>query len=78
MSDDIPILLSSGTGDCGCPEEVWLLRGLELHVHFEPNGDVDAFADAGDDGEAETTIEGVTPEEGREAVFSWARSLLLP
>jgi len=75
---DAPELQSEGIGDCGCPEEIWLLGGLELHIHFEPNGDVDAFADGGDWGEAETTVEGFTPEAGRVAVFAWAASLLLP
>lgn len=71
-------LQSVGVGDCGCPEEIWIFGGLEIYIHFEPNGDVDAFADGGDWGEAETTIEGFAPDEGREAVFAWAASLLLP
>lgn len=61
-------------GDCGCPEEVYLFDGVYLEVHFEPNGDADAFLDFGDDGEVTTTIEGHTRFAARLAVFAWAAS----
>lgn len=75
MTDERAELIERRVGDCGCPEEVYLFDGIDLTIHFEPNGDVDAFMDGGDLGEAERTEEGVTPEEGRRAIFAWAASL---
>ncbi len=63
-------------GDCGCPEEHYLFGGIDLTVHFEPNGDVDGFLDGGDWGEAETTVFGVDAQEGRKAIFDWAAKKL--
>lgn len=63
------------TGDCGCPEEEYLFNGVDLIVHYEPDGTADAFMDFGDDGEAETTVEGMSRFAARHAVFAWAASL---
>ncbi|HZV83802.1 MAG TPA: hypothetical protein VFF48_02355 [Brevundimonas sp.] len=63
-------------GDCGCPEELYLFDGIDLVIHFEPNGDVDAFWDSGDDCADWTTHEGMTRFNGRLAAFAWAASLM--
>lgn len=63
------------TGDCGCPEEEYRFAGVDLIVHYEPDGTADAFMDWGDDGEAETTVEGMSRFAARHAVFAWAASL---
>lgn len=63
------------TGDCGCPEEEYLFNGVDLIVHYDPDGTADAHMDWGDDGEAETTVEGLSRFAARHAVFAWAASL---
>lgn len=60
-------------GDCGCPEERYLFNGIDLVVHFDPDGTADAFMDGGDWGEVETSVEGMTRFAARLAVFAWAR-----
>lgn len=67
-------LIATRQGDCGCPEEDWLVNGLDLTVHFEANGDVDAFLDAGD-WEADATFQASNQDEGRAAVFAWVDRL---
>ncbi len=62
-------------GDCGCPEEEYLFNGVDLIVHYDPDGTADAHMDWGDDGEAETTVEGMSRFAARHAVFAWAASL---
>ena len=45
----VPTLVAFGPSQgCGCPWEQWLLFGITLDMHFEPNGKVDVYADAGD------------------------------
>lgn len=70
-------LVETRVGDCGCPEEVYCMSGVELTVHYEPNGDADAHLDAGPDYyEYETTIEGLARDAARAAVISWAESIV--
>lgn len=67
--------IRAGIGDCGCPEEEYLFNGVDLIVHYDPDGTADAHMDWGDDGEAETTVEGHSRFAARHAVFAWAASL---
>lgn len=69
--------LGARVGECGCPEELYLFDGIDLVVHFEPNGDCDAFLDSGDDCADWTTRAGLSRFEGRLAAFSWAASLIV-
>ncbi|WP_374600504.1 hypothetical protein [Brevundimonas sp.] len=69
-------LIECRVGDCGCPEEEYLFDGINLIVHFEPDGSADAFMDGGDWGECETTVEGVTRFAARVAVLAWADSVV--
>lgn len=70
-------LIGVEIGDCGCPEETYLFNGIDLIVHYEPDGTADAFMDGGDWGECETSIEGMTRFAARLAVFSWAASMTM-
>ncbi len=71
-----PELVERRIGDCGCPEEQWLFDTLDLIIHFEPNGDVDAHLDGGDWGEADFGVKNCPDEEeGRQRVFLWALRL---
>lgn len=77
MSGPLADLQARRVGECGCPEEVYLFDGLDLTIHFEPNGDVDGHLDGGYWGEATTTGElGHGHDEGRRAIFAWAASLI--
>ena len=62
-------------GDCGCPEESYIVNGIDLTVHFEPDGTADAFMEGGDWGGCETSIEGYSRFAARLAVFAWANSM---
>lgn len=69
--------VGAAVGECGCPEETYLIGGVDLVVHFEPNGDCDAFLDTGDDCADWTTHEGMSRFNGRLAAFAWAGSLIV-
>lgn len=67
------MLAQSENRECGCPEEHWLVGGIDLTMHFEPEGRVDAFMDGGDWGEADITLFTANSLEiGRSAAISWA------
>lgn len=68
-------VISVTRGDCGCPEEHYIFNGIDLIVHYEPDGTADAFMDGGDWGECETSIEGMTRFAARLATFAWAASM---
>lgn len=65
-------LIERRVGDCGCPEECYLVRGIDLVVHFEPDGTADAFMDGGDWGEAEASFWAPSVDMARKTVLSWA------
>ena len=65
-------------GSCGCPEEVWIICGLDVTLHFERNEDgpfADVFCDGGD-WDVENR-HGGEPDAAREEAFrfieSWAQ-----
>jgi len=71
---DPTLLRSYPLEDCGCPAEEWIYQGVELYLHFEPNGDVDVFANAGD-WTRDFTVRGATVELGRAEAFAWVDAL---
>lgn len=60
--------------DCGCPVEEWALRGIELSVHFETDGSLEVFADAGE-WQREIPLKAATMDAAREEAFAWVRAL---
>lgn len=60
--------------DCGCPVEEWLLRGIHLTLHFEPDGSMEMFADAGD-WEADFPLKADTMQLARAEAFAWVHAL---
>ena len=60
--------------DCGCPVEEWVLCGICLMIHFEPDGKMEVFADAGE-WDATFDLAAVTMETAREEAFEWVRAL---
>ena len=64
-----PVLMQFGpTEGCGCPMEEWIYRGINMAMHFEPDGSVDVHFDTGDWEREETFC-------SRDAVFEWIDAL---
>lgn len=57
--------------ECGCPEEEWLVAGLTLVVHLEPDGTGHAILDSGDWDAEEVFRRVATIDDVREAAFAW-------
>lgn len=66
----IEMLARVPSEECGCPEELWRIDGIELLFHFEDDGDSDAFIFAGD-WEVETTMKATTLDDLRAKAFQW-------
>lgn len=60
--------------DCGCPVEEWVVAGISLQIHFEPDGTMDCHADTGD-WDMDVPLKATTMDAAREEAFAWARSL---
>lgn len=66
----IEMLAQVPSDDCGCPEEVWRLNGIDLLFHFEEDGSSEAFLFAGD-WELETTLQARSLDDLRAKAFQW-------
>ncbi len=60
--------------DCGCPIEEWLCEGVNLTLHFEIDGTMEAHADTGD-WDTVVPLTATTMENAREEAFAWVRAL---
>lgn len=60
--------------DCGCPVEEWVVAGVNLTLHFEADGKMEAFADNGD-WDCDVPLKARTMEAARSEAFAWARAL---
>lgn len=60
--------------DCGCPVEEWICRGIELQLHFEADGTMEAYADAGE-WDINLPLKATTMIAAREEAFAWVRAL---
>lgn len=60
--------------ECGCPVEEWVCCGVNLQLHYEPNGSMEVFAHNGD-WEHEFALTASTMEAARTEAFAWARGL---
>lgn len=60
--------------DCGCPVEEWLVGGLNVQLHFEDDGQMAAFIDAGD-WDTEIELKATTMEAARAEAFAWVMRL---
>jgi len=61
--------------ECGCPEELWRIEGIDLLFHFEADGKSEAFVFAGDF-EAETTLTARTLNDLRAKAFQWFADII--
>lgn len=60
--------------DCGCPVEEWVVAGVSLSIHFEPDGTMEVFADNGD-WDHTFALQATTMDAARIEAFAWANSL---
>jgi hypothetical protein len=71
-----PVLLEkTRSEECGCPEERWLVGGIETTIHEEGDGTVHCILDDGN-AQAEMTFRFASLEEARDPVLGWARAML--
>lgn len=75
LADEPRLVKREIDADCGCPEEEWDAYGLSLTMHLAAGRPSTAHADAGDEGEWETTVTANTIDDARTAIFAWARSI---
>lgn len=71
----ISLLARVPSDECGCPEELWRIDGIELLFHFEDDGPCDAFIFAGD-WDAETSIDADTLDDLRAKAFQWLADMM--
>ncbi len=62
--------------ECGCPEEIWRVDGIDCLIHFEANGSSEAFLFAGE-WEAERTFQSRNMAELRAHLFRWIADLVV-
>ena len=60
--------------ECGCPVEDWVVCGITLSIHFEPDGSMEVFADTGD-WDRTFALAATEMSAGRREAFAWARAL---
>lgn len=59
--------------ECGCPEELWIVDGVEMLIHIEPDGRGDVLLFLGDE-EVERTFECAGLADLRAKAFGWLAS----
>jgi hypothetical protein len=70
-----PQLVSAGPDeDCGCEAEEWVYHGINLFLHFEPDGRIDLFMDNGD-WEDDVRLSGADMKSARREAFAYVRAL---
>tara|TARA_R110001583_G_scaffold34982_5_gene116929 strand:- start:5967 stop:6215 length:249 start_codon:yes stop_codon:yes gene_type:complete len=56
--------------DCGCPEEDWIMNGIYITIHAEPEGQGTMIADFGE-WEEEQLVEASGLEDLRQLAETW-------
>ena len=74
-AEPISILARVPSDECGCPEELWRIDGLDLLFHFEEDGQSEAFIFAGD-WEMETTLQARSLDDLRAKAFQWFADIM--
>lgn len=47
-SPSVELLASLPSEECGCPEEIWVINGYEVLIHFEEDGSSEMVIYTGD------------------------------
>lgn len=70
----VQLLACVPSEECGCPEELWRIDGLDCLIHFEADGSSEAFIFAGD-WEDERGFQARDMAELRAHLFAWVAEL---
>jgi len=63
--------------ECGCPEEHWIVGGIDTVIHMEENGEVHVHMDGGDAGETSLFMKGMAClDDCRDMALGWAKAML--
>ena len=73
-SAPVALLACVPSAECGCPEELWRIDGVQALIHFEEDGACEAFLFAGD-WEAERTFDCKSMPALRAALFAWVAEI---
>lgn len=68
------LIAERASEDCGCPEEEWIMRNINVLIHFEPDGSGHIILDAGD-WDDEATVRCSSMDDLREQAKAWVDSL---
>lgn len=60
--------------ECGCPVEEWIVHGVDVTLHFEADGTMEAYLDAGD-WDLNLPLFAATMEDAREQTFTYIEKL---
>lgn len=71
----IELLAQLPSDECGCPEELWRVHGIDALIHFEEDGSCDILLFAGD-WEAEGRVEAENMAQLRAQLFEWVEGLM--
>lgn len=71
----VELLARVPSEECGCPEELWRIDGLDLLFHFEADGTSEAFIFAGEF-ELQTTLKARSLDDLRAKAFQWFADLM--
>lgn len=71
----IELLARVPSDECGCPEELWRIDGIDLLFHFEADGTSEAFLFTGDD-ELNTQLIASTLDDLRAKAFAWFAAVI--
>lgn len=66
----VQLLACLPSEECGCPEEIWLVDGIQALIHFEADGSSECFLYAGD-WEAERQFQSRNIQDLRAQLFRW-------
>ena len=70
----VELLACVPSDECGCPEEVWRIDGIDALIHFEADGSSEGFLFAGD-WEAERQFDCATMADLRASLFAWVAEI---
>ena len=69
-------LLSKGySPECGCPEELWWIRNIEVNIHLEPDGTGHIMLEAGDWQDDREGVQCNGMDDLRRQAFEWVESI---
>jgi hypothetical protein len=73
---EVTLIERCASEECGCPEEKYLIGGVETTIHMEADGKMHVSLDDGDS-ETEMMFHSVRDlDHGRDLALGWAKAML--